>query len=75
MSDPHHGPGASRKHPIYDDLVQKRGDAVTAAQEAAGEVEREAAEALDWTGLHESAAMTPAEDEATVGERLSVVPA
>lgn len=46
---------ASYEHPIYDDLLLERGDAVKAAHAAAEEVEREAGEALDWTSLHKAA--------------------
>lgn len=55
MSDSAHTTSTSCDHPIYNDLVLTRGDAVTAAQAAAEEVQREAAEALDWTSLYELA--------------------
>ncbi|WP_055552232.1 hypothetical protein [Streptomyces sp. NBRC 110028] len=37
--------------PIYDSLIAEQGDVPAEAREAAEEIQREAAEALDWSRL------------------------
>lgn len=41
--------------PVYDRLVAERGDVLAAARRAVEQVRREAADALDWSGLGERA--------------------
>jgi hypothetical protein len=45
--------------PIYDSLIAEQGDVPAEAREAAEEIQREAAEALDWSRLRPGQGSNP----------------
>jgi hypothetical protein len=48
--------------PIYDSLIQERGDVLTDTRETAEAARQETAQALDWSDLHADADSERAQD-------------
>ncbi|GHA18714.1 hypothetical protein GCM10010329_47350 [Streptomyces spiroverticillatus] len=55
--------------PIYDTLVQERGDALTASRIAAAQTQDQAQQALDWSGVRGAPAQRDERSFSAFGHR------